>query len=82
MSNVYYDETSSSFKVFTNTLKNTVKNDGKRKDVYRDWDKAIKVVFIVDKFFLLTKDKFLVYGTGDNYFNKLYEVDCISQLTK
>lgn len=31
LSNVYYDEVTSSFKVFTNTLKNTVKKEGERK---------------------------------------------------
>lgn len=37
LSNVYYDEVASVFRVFTNTLKNTVANDDKRKEVFCDW---------------------------------------------
>jgi hypothetical protein len=54
LSNVYYDEVTNSFKVFTNTLKNTIKKESERKEVYNNWNKAIKLVFIVDKFYILT----------------------------
>ena len=54
LSNVYYDEVTGAFKVFTNTLKNTIKKECDRKEVYANWNNAIKLVFIVDKFYILT----------------------------
>ena len=82
LSNVYYDEATDGYKVFTNTLKNTIKRSSKRAEVYNDWNCALKIVFIVDKFYLLTNDKFVIYGTGNKYFKKIYEVECVDRVSK
>jgi hypothetical protein len=78
LSNVFYDEAASAFNYFADTLSNVCVSKSERAEIYRDWRDIEVIVFLDNKFYFISCNKFFVYGIKPRYFTKLYEVECIN----
>jgi predicted small secreted protein len=77
LTNVYYDDDSSSFKVFAGLLSSVITKASKRAEIYEIWSRIETIVFIENKFYFLSCGKFYVYGTNPTQFTQLYENPCV-----
>jgi hypothetical protein len=77
LTTVYLNDKGKDYNVYSDLLSRTCYNPKKRAEVVRDWTDAIEMVFIEGKFFMITKNKFIVYSNCPKEWNKVYEVDCI-----
>lgn len=49
-----------------------------RASIFRDWKDIEVIVFIDNKFYFISCNKFFVYGVEPRYFTKLYEANCVN----
>jgi hypothetical protein len=77
LTTVNLNEHKDNYDVFSGLLSNTCFDAKKRAEVVRDWSQAIEIVFIEGNFYLLTKNRFIVYSDCPAQWNKVYENDCI-----
>jgi hypothetical protein len=77
LTTVNLNEHKNNYDVFSGLLSNTCFDAKKRAEVVRDWSQAIEIVFIEGNFYLLTKNRFIVYSDCPAQWNKVYENDCI-----
>ena len=78
LSNVYWDNNTSSYQYFADTLSNVCISPKERAKIFRDWKDIEVIVFIDQKFYFISCGKFFVYGIHPRYFTKLFEADCIN----
>ena len=77
LTTVDLNEETNTYDVFSGLLSKTCYDAKKRAEIVRDWSQAVEIVFVEGTFYLLTKNKFIVYTDCPAQWNKVYENDCI-----
>ncbi len=78
LTNVFWNSENSTYSTFANTLSSVCASPAKRREIYEDWSNIEIIVFIENKFYFISCDKFFVYGINPQYFTKIYEADCVN----
>lgn len=81
LTNVYQENHWGKYELWTGLLSDEVKDPKCRAEVFCDFDSALIIVYHENNFYILTKEKFIVYGGCRSYFKKLYEVKLTSAIT-
>lgn len=76
-----YEEKWSKYELWTGLLSSEIKDSKRRAEVYEDFKAAVLIVFHNNYFYILTAERFVVYGGCHCYFTIVYEQNLNAKLT-